>query len=129
MLCGLSVSFGGAFVRPSSVNTMPEFGLLPKEYNVRVHGAYFPGYYYGPKEIKLGDVRMGDLWTYLKTRSRNPVYYMKALARFSWRYRLKWIYPRKSTLVPFFHIGFFFATCQYLINYKSHQTERHAKYH
>ncbi|VDK39360.1 unnamed protein product [Taenia asiatica] len=108
---------------------MPEFGLLPKDYNVRVHGAYFPGYYYGPKEVKLGDVKMGDLWAYLKTRSRSPVYYMKALARFSWRYRLKWIYPRKGTLVPFFHIGFIFATCQYLINYKSHQTERHAKYH
>ncbi|VDD77796.1 unnamed protein product [Mesocestoides corti] len=108
---------------------MNGLGLLPKEYNVRVHGAYFPGYYYGPKETKLGDVKLGDLKAWLKTRSLDPMYYMRALARFTWRYRLRWIYPRNTTLVPFFHLGCVFALCQYVINYKSHQTERHAKYH
>ncbi|VDN18712.1 unnamed protein product [Dibothriocephalus latus] len=107
----------------------PEFGLLPKEYNVRVHGAYFPGYNYGKKETPVGELKLAELPAWIKSRSRNPADWIKAFARFTWRYRLKWFYPRRATMVPFFQICSFVAIFQYFNNFSTHRTERHAKYH
>ena len=34
----------------NSVKMFGSFGRLPAEYNVKVHGPYNPGMYYGPSE-------------------------------------------------------------------------------
>ncbi|KAA3681495.1 F-type H+-transporting ATPase subunit f [Paragonimus westermani] len=67
---------------------MLEFGLLPKEYNVRVHGAYFPGYYYGKPDTPLLDVKLGELPAWLSRRSRNPADWARAISRFAKTKRL-----------------------------------------
>lgn len=108
---------------------MPEFGLLPKEYNVRVHGAYFPGYYYGKPDTALADVKIGDLPSWISRRSRNPSDWIRAISRFGWRYTFRWIAVKRLTLAPFLQIGAAIAAFRYFKDYGEHKNERHSKYH
>ncbi|KER26074.1 hypothetical protein T265_06605 [Opisthorchis viverrini] len=84
---------------------MPGFGLLPKEYNVRIHGAYFPGYFYGKPDTPIMDVKIGELPAWLSRRSRNPADWARAIARFGWRYTFKWIACKQLTFAPVFQFA------------------------
>ncbi|KAF8565248.1 hypothetical protein P879_09153 [Paragonimus westermani] len=108
---------------------MLEFGLLPKEYNVRVHGAYFPGYYYGKPDTPLLDVKLGELPAWLSRRSRNPADWARAISRFGWRYTFKWLACKKLTFAPAFQICATIAVLRYFADYDEHKNERHSKYH
>nr|CAX71761.1 F-type H+-transporting ATPase subunit f [Schistosoma japonicum] len=108
---------------------MPEFGLLPKEYNVRIHGAYFPGRYYGKKDIPLMDVKLGQLGDWLSRRSKNPADMFRAFSRFWWRYAFRWVLTKKTTAAPYFHLAFSLAAIRYFSNYDEHKSHRHSKYH
>ncbi|VDP99383.1 unnamed protein product [Trichobilharzia regenti] len=102
-------------------NIMPEFGLLPKEYNVRVHGAYNPAVYYGKKDIPLGEVKLGEFSQWLSRRSKHPADMFRACSRFMWRY--------KTTAAPYFHLTLSFALFRYISDYSEHKSHRHSKYH
>ncbi|CAL8078960.1 unnamed protein product [Calicophoron daubneyi] len=108
---------------------MPEFGLLPKEYNARVHGPYFPGYYYGKPDTPIWDVKLGDLKAWVSRRSRSPVDMGRAISRFAWRYSFRWFAAKKLTLAPVFQVAALIAFVRYMSDYGEHQNERHSKYH
>uniref|UniRef100_A0A095CGS5 Putative ATP synthase subunit f, mitochondrial n=1 Tax=Schistosoma haematobium TaxID=6185 RepID=A0A095CGS5_SCHHA len=108
---------------------MMDFGLLPKEYNVRVHGVYFPGRYYGKKDIPFGDVQLGQLSEWFSRRSKNPADMFRAVSRFYWRYAFRWLMTKRPTVVPFFHFTFSLAAFRYFSDYAEHRSHKHSKYH
>ena len=64
-------------------------GELPKEYNVRVHGPYNPGRYYGPDQRNWKDLKIKEFPSFLLSRSKNPIDWFRTFGRWYWRYNLK----------------------------------------
>ncbi|KAL3311114.1 hypothetical protein Ciccas_010310 [Cichlidogyrus casuarinus] len=108
---------------------MSEFGLLPKEYNPKVHGPYFPGRYYGKPDTPFAEVKLGELGAWLSRRSKSPIDMGKAFGRFGWRWWHKWMMPTKTTFAPFLQVALTISAIRYIQDYKEHKNHRHAKYH
>ncbi len=74
-----------------------EIGLLPREYNFKVHGPYVPYRYYGQStfapplycaslcpcsvDTPFKDVKLGDMPAWLARRQKNPVALAQAVGR------------------------------------------------
>jgi len=89
-----------------------EFGLLPKEYNKKVHGYYFPFRYYG-KPDPIGDVKLSELPGWLARRPKGITPLARLFSRAIWRWRWNYTKPRYSGGAWFFQIcfvGFMFST-------------------
>ncbi|CDW54252.1 WRW domain containing protein [Trichuris trichiura] len=58
-----------------------ELGLLPKEYNKKIHGVYCPWRYYGKKDINFFDVKLGDLPAWYARRDKSFKAFRAAIGR------------------------------------------------
>ncbi|KRZ03596.1 Thymidylate kinase [Trichinella zimbabwensis] len=57
------------------------FGLLPKEYNKKIHGPYCPWRYYGKKDTNIFDVKLADFSAWMSRRNTSPKGIMAAMSR------------------------------------------------
>ncbi|OUC48247.1 dTMP kinase [Trichinella nativa] len=78
-----------------------DFGLLPKEYNKKIHGPYCPWRYYGKKDTNIFDVKLADFSAWMSRRDTSPRGIMAAMSRgyYSWIYH--WFSPRVANAAPF----------------------------
>lgn len=105
------------------------FGQLPPEYNARIHGPYFPGHYYGKKDVNVWDVKLGELPSWMARKSWNPVDWFRAAGRWYWRYQVKWVAVKKGSMAPILQLAVVAATWGYISKFSEHRAEKHAKYH
>ncbi|RNA25065.1 ATP synthase subunit mitochondrial [Brachionus plicatilis] len=91
-----------------------KFLEYPKEYNPRVHGPYNPAQYYG-KPDPLSEVKVGEFGQWLGRRNFSLSAIRSALGRAMWKYRLKYIAPKKANAAFIFHFIFFTYTLNYFI--------------
>ncbi|CAA9993095.1 unnamed protein product [Nesidiocoris tenuis] len=47
-------------------------GDYPAEYNPRIHGPYDPARFYGKPDTPFGQVKLGDLGSWLARRNKSP---------------------------------------------------------
>ncbi|XP_041363855.1 putative ATP synthase subunit f, mitochondrial [Gigantopelta aegis] len=105
------------------------FGGYPPEFNPRIHGPYNPATYYGKRDIPFGEVKLGELGSWVSRRKFTPQTTVQVVTRSGWRWAEKYLLPKKMSIAPIaqfcvcMSIGFYFLT------YKAHTYHRHAKYH
>merc|ERR1711911_125565 len=102
-------------------------GEYPVDYNPKVHGPYDPARFYGKPDTPFGQVKLGELVSWLGRRSIGGI--PSAFSRAFWRWQHKYLLPKKTGFAPFgqFLVGsmiFFYA-----INYGKITKHRNHKYH
>ena len=101
----------------------------PKEYNPKVHGPYNPARFYGKAE-PLAEVKLGEFSSWLGRRNFTLKGITDAIGRSMWRYRFKYIEPKKANAAFLFHFVFFAFTINYML-YEYPEKKKHtwAIYH
>ncbi|XP_015915281.1 putative ATP synthase subunit f, mitochondrial [Parasteatoda tepidariorum] len=111
------------------MNIIKNFGRLPAEYNVRKHGPYDPSVFYGKKDTPFGEVKLGELGSWVGRRQKNPAAIMRAVGRAWWRWQFKYLQPRNAKLVPLIQCVVGIMALFYVINYEHLKYHCHYKYH
>merc|ERR1712080_193600 len=119
-------------VRSSSdITKMFGLGELPKEYNPKVHGPYDPAVYYGPRYKgykSFGEVKLGELPSFLASRNKSPAGIGRAMSRAYWRWSHKYVLPKYTGLAPCIQLIVGSCVVFYVINagkYWSHRNYKH----
>ena len=105
------------------------FGRLPAEYNERVHGPYDPSVFYGKKDTPLGEVKVGELASWISRRNKSPSAIGGAIGRAWWRWQFKYAQPKKAGLTPLVQLIVGTMGIFYIINYEHIRYHKHFKHH
>lgn len=105
------------------------FGEYPPEYDPKQHGAYDPARYYGEQDTPFGEVKIGELGSWLARRDKTPRAILGAVSRAYWRWQHKYVQPRKAGIAPFLHVVVGSMIFFYLINSTRISHHRNYKYH
>ncbi|KAK7075613.1 Mitochondrial F1F0-ATP synthase, subunit f [Halocaridina rubra] len=103
------------------------FGEYPAEYNPKVHGPFDPARFYGKPDIPFGEVKLGEVGSWLGRRSIGGL--PSALSRAFWRWQHKYMLPKKTGIAPFCQLAIGAVTFFYVINYSKLKHHRNHKYH
>ncbi|KFD58680.1 hypothetical protein M513_00373, partial [Trichuris suis] len=82
-----------------------DVGLLPKEYNKKIHGVYCPWRYYGKKDTNFFDVKLGDLPAWYARRDKSFKAIVAAIGRGYHKWVYDWFSPRLMNAAPIFHLA------------------------
>ena len=77
-------------------NKISKFSLL-SELQPSVHGPYIPHRYYGPKDVPLGEVKLGELPGWISRRDKSPRAFFHAISRMRHLWFYKWSQPKNAT--------------------------------
>merc|ERR1712002_1210796 len=107
------------------------WGEYPKEFNPKVHGPYDPSRYYGPKDLKISEVKLGDFMSWLGRRKKTPNAAISAMSRALHRWRHYYVLTRAPlTITPYMQLVIPMAAFAYYINYEKIVAHGHTqKYH
>ncbi|XP_054707700.1 putative ATP synthase subunit f, mitochondrial [Uloborus diversus] len=108
---------------------LKNFGRLPAEYNEKVHGPYDPSRFYGKKDIPFGEVKVGELGSWLARRNKSPAAVAGACSRAFWRWQFKYVLPKRSGLTPIIQFVCGTMALFYVINYEHLRYHIHYKHH
>ena len=101
----------------------------PKEYNPRVHGAYDPSRFYG-KAQPLTEVKLGEVGNWFSQRNMSFAGFRGLASRALWRYRIKYIDPRRANAAFIYQFIFVAFTANYfLYDYAEKKKHTWALYH
>merc|ERR1711915_98451 len=103
------------------------FGEYPSAYNAKIHGPYDPARFYGKADIPFGEVKLGELPSWLSRRSFGGI--PGALSRAFWRWQHKYMLPKKTNFAPFGQVAVASMIFFYAINYGKMVHHRNHKYH
>eukprot|EP00745_Piridium_sociabile_P037476 TRINITY_DN6813_c0_g1_i3.p1 TRINITY_DN6813_c0_g1~~TRINITY_DN6813_c0_g1_i3.p1 ORF type:complete len:108 (-),score=17.36 TRINITY_DN6813_c0_g1_i3:176-499(-) len=104
-------------------------GEYPAEFNPRIHGPYHPGRFYGKADLPLGQVKLGEMGSWLSRRSYTPQAMASTVMRGYWRWATKFLLAKKTSIAPVVQFTTGMAIAYYFLQYRSHTNHRHAKYH
>jgi len=104
-------------------------GEYPAGYNANVHGPYDPARYYGKLDAKFGDVKMGEMLSWLKRRDYNPVAVARGVGRGFWRWNQTWLLPKKAGAAGLIQAFMMMSLYMYANQYPHLKYHRHCKYH
>ncbi|CAH1101814.1 unnamed protein product [Psylliodes chrysocephalus] len=105
------------------------FGDYPIDYNPKAHGPYDPARFYGKPDTPFGQVKVGEIGSWLARRNKSPQAMMGAVSRAYWRWQHKYVQPKKAGIAPFLHVVFGSMAFFYMINYSKLTHHRNYKYH
>ncbi|KAG0720668.1 putative ATP synthase subunit f, mitochondrial [Chionoecetes opilio] len=91
------------------------FGEYPAAYNATVHGPYDPARFYGKVDIPFGEVKLGEVGSWLARRSIGGI--PGAMSRAFWRWQHKYMLPKKTGFAPFAQLCVGSMIVFYAINY------------
>ncbi|KAK8405157.1 hypothetical protein O3P69_001614 [Scylla paramamosain] len=103
------------------------FGEYPPEYNAKIHGPYDPARYYGKADIPFGQVKLGELGSWVGRRNMSGI--PGAVSRAFWRWNHKYMLPKKTGFAPFAQLMVGCMIVFYSINYGKMVHHRNHKYH
>ncbi|GAB1609902.1 putative ATP synthase subunit f, mitochondrial [Argonauta hians] len=103
-------------------------GTLPSEYNHKVHGPYNPGTYYG-KPDPLGQVKIGEVGSWIGRRNISPSGVVRSVNRAHWRWLQTYFLTKKGGSAGIAQFTVLLSMAYYFLQYRSHTNHRHAKYH
>ncbi|BFZ02830.1 hypothetical protein BsWGS_05869 [Bradybaena similaris] len=106
-----------------------EPGKYPKEYNPKVHGPYLPGRYYGKPDVPFGDVKIGDLGSWISRRSLRPANIWGAIHRSYWNWSGRWINARTPAFAGYAQMIMLLSAYSFFALYKDRSYHKHCKYH
>ncbi|XP_043248470.1 putative ATP synthase subunit f, mitochondrial [Colletes gigas] len=106
-----------------------EFGNYPAEYEPAKHGPYDPARYYGKPDTPFGEVKLGELSSWVMRRNKGPRELMGLLSRAFWRWQHKYMQPVKMGVAPFFQVAVGCSILSYYLNYLRIRHHRNYKYH
>uniref|UniRef100_A0A5S6Q6P7 ATP synthase subunit f, mitochondrial n=1 Tax=Trichuris muris TaxID=70415 RepID=A0A5S6Q6P7_TRIMR len=106
-----------------------DIGLLPKEYNKKIHGVYCPWRYYGKKDINFFDVKLGELPEWFARRDKSPKAIMAALSRGYHKWAFDWFSPRLMNMAPFFQLAAGMAILRMIFCHDNFKREASYFYH
>ncbi|XP_067672048.1 putative ATP synthase subunit f, mitochondrial [Haliotis asinina] len=104
-------------------------GEYPPEYNPRVHGPYVPGRFYGKKDIPIGDVKLGEVGSWISRRSFSPQGIFAAISRANWHWAEKYLLVKRGSVAPLVQVCVGLSVFYYFLQYRAHTNHRHTKYH
>merc|ERR1712098_259284 len=105
------------------------WGEYPKEFNVKVHGAYDPMRYYGPKDTKFSEVKLGDFAAWLSRRKKTPNAAVQLLSRGYHRWTHHYVLPQRAGIAPIIHITLPLIILSVYVNYEKLVAHKMQKYH
>lgn len=105
------------------------FGEYPIEYNPKIHGVYDPARYYGKPDIPFGQLKLGEVGSWIGRRNKSPQAFAQLISRAWWRYQHKYIFPKRGGVAPVFQILFGGMALFYCLNYKRIKHHKNYKYH
>lgn len=95
------------------------------EFNPRVHGPYNPAQYYG-KADPLGEVKVGEVGKWFGRRNFGWAPFTRLVSRAMWRYRMKYVVPKHTSLAPVYHMAAFLFLTSYILS--EHHERKHHKW-
>lgn len=108
----------------------PAFGNYPKEYNRAIHGPYYPHVNYGPKDTPLGEVKLGELKSWLARRNKSPYAVGASISRTGFLWARNW---RDTKYGPaskgLLQLALFVSALNMLVSYGVYRNHRNHKYH
>merc|ERR1711976_768695 len=104
-------------------------GQYPPEFNPKVHGPYNPATNYGKPDIKLADVKVGELGAWMGRRNYHPLAMGRALGRGYWQWAQKWLLTKKPGFAPVGQFILVLSGFFYVNLYHGLKSHRHVKYH
>jgi len=105
------------------------WGDYPKEFNPKIHGAYDPSRYYGPKDTKFTEVKLSQFVSWLGRRNKTPNAMVQATSRAYHRWQGKHVLPSRAGVAPIFQIVACSMALAYVINYDRIVMHANQKYH
>ncbi|XP_064594462.1 putative ATP synthase subunit f, mitochondrial [Liolophura sinensis] len=104
-------------------------GEYPPEFNPKIHGPYNPARYYGKPDASLGEVKVGELGSWLARRNWTPAGMAGGISRAYWRWAQKWLLVKRGSMAPIAQSIVGLSVFYYFLQYKAHTNHRHFKYH
>ncbi|XP_076171344.1 ATP synthase, subunit F [Ptiloglossa arizonensis] len=104
-------------------------GDYPLEYDPVRHGPYDPARYYGKPDTPFGEVKLGELVSWVGRRKKGPRPLIALFSRAYWRWQHKYVFPQKTGVAPFFQVVVPLCALFYCFNYLRIRGHRNYKYH
>merc|ERR1711976_209416 len=104
-------------------------GEYPAEYNPRIHGPYNPATNYGKADLRLSQVKVGELGAWLGRRHYNPLAMSRAVARGFHRWGQTWLLAKKPSFAGYGQFALALSVFFYITTYGLTKHHRHVKYH
>merc|ERR1711911_145210 len=105
-------------------------GYYPQGYNPQVHGPYLPYRYYGKPDTPLGDVKLGDLKSWVGRRDLSPNGFVSSSLRVYEKWVHKFFRTQKYSVIPYLQGFALFSTWMFFARYSERSSGgSHAKYH
>ncbi|KAL1238522.1 Thymidylate kinase [Trichinella spiralis] len=101
-----------------------DFGLLPKEYNKKIHGPYCPWRYYGKKDTNIFDVKLADFSAWMSRRDTSARGIMAAMSRGYYLWIYYWFSPRVANVAPLCHLLVFMAFARMILNHNNFKRDQ-----
>ncbi|CAH1397341.1 unnamed protein product [Nezara viridula] len=105
------------------------FGDYPAEYNPKVHGPYDPARYYGKPDTPFGQVKLGEISSWLMRRNKNPSAFMGVCSRAWWRWQHKYAQPKRAGVAAYMQLSLASIAFFYVLNYKRMKAHRRYELH
>merc|ERR1712168_1454045 len=94
------------------------WGEYPKEFNPKVHGPYDPSRYYGAKDTKFSEVKLGDFTAWLSRRKKTPNAAVQCFSRGWHRWTHHYVLPQRAGIAPLVQLVFPMILLAYYVNYE-----------
>merc|ERR1711912_88162 len=117
------------FLREKNIKMPLGIGQYPPEFNHKIHGPYNPARYYGKPDTPFGQVKLGELGSWLSRRRINPVDMARAMGRSYHGWCQKWLLVQKPGFAPVGQFAMALALVWYIQSYSFLKHHRHVKYH
>ncbi|CAK9290523.1 unnamed protein product [Gordionus sp. m RMFG-2023] len=104
-------------------------GYYPPEYEPKIHGPYYPWRYYGKPDIKFGDLKLKEIWSWLGRRSFSPSAIYNCGSRNFHYYHYKWIDTKVGIAAPAYHFAVSAMLLSYVLFFSRYYYERKRKHH
>ncbi|KAI3389234.1 hypothetical protein SNEBB_007783 [Seison nebaliae] len=98
----------------------------PKGYNPKIHGPYDPSKFYGKKDVKFSEVKLGEIPDWIARRNKGVTPTLQVIDRGVWRWRMKYLFPKRITLAPIYQFAFLAFVGVYI--FKEYPHRKHHKY-
>ncbi|CAL4066986.1 unnamed protein product [Meganyctiphanes norvegica] len=124
-------SRSGPVSQLSIQNSTGNMGMAdyPSEYNPKIHGPYDPARFYGKVDTALGQVKLGELGSWVGRRNLSPAGIVGACSRAWWRWQHKYMLPKKTGVAPFLQLAVGSMAFFYALNYGKMVHHRNYKHH
>ncbi|XP_076248099.1 ATP synthase, subunit F [Calliopsis andreniformis] len=105
------------------------WGEYPVDYDPAKHGPYDPSRYYGKPDTPFGEVKLGEIGSWMGRRNKGISPFMGLFSRAFWRWQMKYVQPKKTGVAPVFQVAVGASIFFYILNYFRIRGHRHYKYH